>query len=333
MPFSHSMRLCQFIIVLLFWGWGFDVKAQVSDELSSMPEQWQLSLDVIKSKAQTLMVENNGLQVEYRELSGEVQKLQQSIDDQQNKNDQMDRLIKARHGQTDQQARMDELTQVIKTKKQEIRIIDGQLEVLQKKLSEADRKIQRLKIMLTEKEGDQSPADDQLTQLRKRLEDEDKREAVLGNEWETLKAGGQTHPINVDDIEAQNRELEATLNVLRLKKLQYQIKQPATALAKINGHKYDELKRRKEELEANIDAYESRLDDLRQSSLMSLSWTAKKKKLVHEMVLVDDRNNKIREKIKDVSEDIDVLKEQVAGLERRVDFVKGQQSANFMSTP
>ena len=58
-----------------------------------MPEQWQLTLDVIKSKAQSLMVENNGLQMQYRQLIGEVQKLQQSIDDQQYKNTQMDQVF------------------------------------------------------------------------------------------------------------------------------------------------------------------------------------------------------------------------------------------------
>ena len=57
---------------------------------------------------------------------------------------------------------------------------------------------------------------------------------------------------------------------------------------------------------------------------MALSWPAKKKKLVHEMVQADARNNQVREKIKVLREDIDVLKDQVARLERRINFVKGQ---------
>ena len=73
---------------------GVDARAQVPDNFSSMPEQWQLTLDGIKSKAQTLMVENNGLQVEYRQLLEQAQKLQQSIDDQQYKNEQMGHFIK-----------------------------------------------------------------------------------------------------------------------------------------------------------------------------------------------------------------------------------------------
>ena len=81
-----------------------------------MPEQWQLTLDVIKSKAQNLMVENNGLQVEYRQLIGQVQELQQAIADQQYKNEQKSRFLKERRGQTDQQVRIEELTQSIKAK-------------------------------------------------------------------------------------------------------------------------------------------------------------------------------------------------------------------------
>ena len=55
---------------------------------------------------------------------------------------------------------------------------------------------------------------------------------------------------------------------------------------------------------------------------MSLSWERKKKVLVHDIVQKDFRNNQMREKIKVLREDIDVLRDQVAKLERRVDFVK-----------
>ena len=43
------------------------------------------------------------------------------------------------------------------------------------------------------------------------------------------------------------------------------------------------------------------------------------------MVLTDARNNKLKEKIKSLREDIDVLKDQVARLERRVDFAQGKE--------
>jgi uncharacterized small protein (DUF1192 family) len=46
--------------------------------------------------------------------------------------------------------------------------------------------------------------------------------------------------------------------------------------------------------------------------------------LVHTLVLTDARNNQMRSKIKVLQEDIGILRDEVARLERRMDFVKGQ---------
>ena len=59
---------------------------------------------------------------------------------------------------------------------------------------------------------------------------------------------------------------------------------------------------------------------------MTLSWPLKRKKLIHDMVQTDARNNQMRDKIKELHEDIDVLKDQVARLERRVDFAQGKNT-------
>jgi chromosome segregation ATPase len=272
------MRLPLFIIILSFLWWGLDARAQVPEELSSMPEQWQLTLDVIKSKAQNLLVENNGLQGEYRQLIDQAQKLQQSIDGQQSKNEQLELFLNERHGLTDQQMRIEELTGNIKTKSQQVRDEDQQLEDLKRKQSRLDYKIQQAPAA---QNTAQSPVEDQLPQLRKQLEDETRQEVLLENELEDLKAGGKIQNLGAGT-----------------------------------------LKERKEELEADIYAYELRMEELRRSSLTALSWPLKKKELVHEMVQVDARNNKMRDQIKGLHEDIDVLKDQVAKLERRVNFAQ-----------
>jgi hypothetical protein len=153
------MKFRLFIVILPFLWWGFDVRAQAPEQIP-MPEKWQLTLDVIKSKAQALGIKNNGLQVEYQELVEQAQKLQQSIDDQQYKNEQMSRFLKEQHGRTEQQVRIKELTQSIKTKSQEAGTYQNTVH---------------------------QPADDQLPQLRKQLEDESKQEVLLENELEALK--------------------------------------------------------------------------------------------------------------------------------------------------
>ena len=115
-------------------------------------ERWQLTLDMIKAKVQTLVIENNGLQVEYRKLTEQVQELQESMGAQQYRNEQMARFLKERHGRTDQQVRIEELTRTIKIKNQEARHFDRQWGKL-----------------------------NQLAQLRKQLEDESKQEVLLEN--------------------------------------------------------------------------------------------------------------------------------------------------------
>ena len=240
-----------------------------------VPEQWQMTLDVIKSKAQTLMVENNGLQVEYQQLTGQAQVIQKAIYEQQDKNAKTEHFLKQRHGRTDQQLRIEELTQTVNSKRQELHTYDEQMKDLKRK--QISQHIAQPRV------------DDQLGQWRKKLEDENKKEALLEYEF---------------------KNLPASLDILREQKLQ----------------RYDELKKRKEQLEAYISVYESRMDDLRVSSPVELSWSSKRKKLVHDMVQSDARNNKIREKIKVLREDIEVLKDQVARLEKRVNFARGQDN-------
>ena len=125
-----------------------------------------MTLDGIKSRVQALVIENNRLQVEYHKLTGQRQQLQQSMDDQQNKNEQTARLLKERHGRTDQQVRIEELVGMIKTKNQQVRIFDQQLKNLKRQLSRLESKDQ---------------VDHQLAQLRKQLEDESKQEVLLEN--------------------------------------------------------------------------------------------------------------------------------------------------------
>ena len=335
------MRFYKYIFILPFLCWAFGVRAQdQAPEQMPVPEQWQLTLDGIKNKAQGLMVETNGLQVEYRQLKEQLQVLSQSIADQQYKNDQLNRFIKERHGQTDQQVRIGELTQIIKTKRPQANVLEGQLRNFERKQSGMDRKIQLLKYTISDIELHQQaeeqktplvqktvqpPAvDSQLTQLRKELEDESRQEVILENELRDLKTGGQTQNLNEDAIEAENKQLEAHLDVLRIQNLQREKESSDAIQAQANAGKYEELKKRKNQLEADINAYELRLDELKENSLMAISWPLKRKKLVHEMVQADARNNQMRDKIKVLREDIDVLKDQVAKLERRINFMKGQ---------
>ena len=217
-----------------------------------------------------------------------------------------------------------------------IKTMEEQYKNLQSKASKLEKKIELLNDMMVAlklhqqaenpkiQNSSYTPAGDSLASLRKQLEDANRQEILLSNELQALRRGGRMQNMNVADINAQNSQLEARLNILRLQKIQQDKVSSDTLLAQASERMINKLKARKDELEAKIAAYEMRMDQLRESSLIGLSWGAKKKRMVHDMVEKDARNNLMREKIKVLHEDIGILRDQVAKLERRMDFIKGK---------
>ena len=319
------MKLSPIIILSPIFCWASLAYAQMPEANSSSMPPWQDTVEMIKSKAQTLMVQNTGLQDETRQLNEQEKELEKMINDKQSKNQQMQHFLQDRHGRSDQQLHMDQLNQTIREKRKKAEALDSQWQNLQRKKTELDRKIEGYKYSISAMELHQQQApkpivipavtgDDGVSQWRKQLEDANSQEAILNNELESLKTGGKSQNVNVDTIDQQNKHLESRLDILRLQKMRHLQKPIETPTGRANAQRYNQLKKRKEMLEANISAYESRLDSLRDSSLLTLSWPLKKKTLIHEMVQRDARNNQLRGKIKDLREDINLLRDQVAHL-------------------
>lgn len=289
-----------------------------------MPEQWQLTLDVIKTKAQTLLIKNNEIKAEYLNLRKQAQDVEQTLRGQQDKNEAIRLLLNQRHGRTDQQVRLEGLQQTIKIKRRQAAEFQEQLENLKKKQSTIERRQREPKKANPTPEAVGAP-DGQLTDLRRQLEEEKKQEVILEDQLSSLKSGGPSQNLDVHAIEEVNKQLEAQLKDLQEQKLK---KFPGETLGISQQRKYDELKKRKDQLEDAIRAYEKRLDQLKYSSGFASSWAVEKKKLIHAMVQKDARNNQLREKIKILREDVDILKDQVAKLERRVNFMQGSAHPN-----
>jgi chromosome segregation ATPase len=167
---------------------------------------------------------------------------------------------------------------------------------------------------------------EQLTELRQRLEEEKKQEVLLENKLNTLRSPGQvSNRGDADQIEEQNKQLSLRLEDLQDQKRVLQARLPDASRAIANQQKYAELKKRKEQLEADINAYAYRMDQLKETSLLkTMPWPVEKKRLIHVMVQKDARNNQLREKIKMLREDVEILRDQVAKFERRVNFMQGQ---------
>jgi hypothetical protein len=314
------MRYLKTIVMLGFLCWAADVSAQVSSGLSSMPEQWQLTLDVIKTKAQTLLIKNNEIKSDYRRLSDQALELQQAVIGQQNKIEAIRLFLNERHGRTDQQIQIEQLQQGIKIKRQQDKESQEQLWALRKKQARQEQETRAVPPPLPQPE-----LNEQLSDLRQRLEEEKKQEVILENKLSVLRSPAQAPDQNADRIEEQNKQLSMRLQELRDQKRVLQARLPDAARAMVNQQKYAELKKRKEQLEADINAYAYRMDQLKESSLLTtMPWPVEKKKLIHVMVQKDARNNQLREKIKMLREDVEILKDQVAKFERRVNFMQGQ---------
>jgi len=334
------MKMRAFLIILPVLCGPLAFAQLPQEETVSAPDQWELTLDVIKSKAQSLMLENNGLQDQYHQLISQLQELEQAIYDQQYKNNQLTHFIQDRHGRSDQQMQLDEVTQVLKAKKLKAQLIKEDLDNLKEKQAKLNANIQQLKYMISDLElraqaqqqkvqqetlkAQAAVKIDQLDPWRQQLEDENKQEVLLQNQLSALKTGSKTQQLNVDAIFEENKQLVARLDFLRLQKVHHLSNSSKEEQSSVNAKRYIELRMRKEELVADINAYELRLDQLRGSSVLNLSWPVQKKRLVHDMVRLDNRNNQMKENIKVLQEDIEILKDEVSRLERRLNFAQGK---------
>lgn len=314
------------MILPLLWPAAL-VQAQEPETPEAIPEQWQLSLDVIKSRARDLMLQNNSLQVKYAQMEDDSKQLQKSITRLEEKNEAMDRLLKDRHGRTDQQIRIEELKQEIEFKRHRLSDLGRQSAGLKKERLGAQRdSVRRDEAAQDQREAAETHAGtgepDDLGHWRNRLEEENRREVILENELRDLKSDGQTQESQLKAVNEENRRMEAAFESLQAQKTRISQQHSPVFHTPANARRYDQLKKRKEELEAKINAYEMRLEQLGVAAVSPVSWPQQKKQMVHQMVLNDARNNKIRNQIKELREDIVVLRDQVARLERRLDFAQ-----------
>ncbi len=326
-PMNKSIIL---IYLCLCWAPVTAWAQVVEDEPSADNEQWQLTFDVIKQRSQQLLEQNNALTAQYASLNSQAQTLVQSVNEQQAKNTKAEQFLKARGGRTDQQAKIEELNSRIKAQKSEIAAHEQEWAKLKKTAADSNRKanLKRLKIAEAELHDnaqalqDQAaqkialpplaPADDELTLLRKQLEQEKANEVTL----EQQIKGSKQHKEDTGDLKAR-------LEVLRRQKLDLEKQILTGPSQQSNKDRYYEMSHKKAELESRIWDFEGRINSLKNPAIFGLSWATQKKKIIHDIVQSDARNTQLREKINTLREDIALLRDQVGKLERRVNFNQG----------
>ena len=300
-------------------------------------EQWQLTFDVIASKVKRLMEENNLLVTQYQTRLAQQQKLHLAINDQTLKNEAIKKFLKERNGKTDQQIRLEELNAQMKLKKPAATLKEREANVLKSQVLDWQHKIELKKLKIAEWELHQnmpapvaevkpaeedSSVDQELNSLRKELETQKAQEVGLEQKLEVLRNHSKvTDGQGKADAAALGQEmksLQQRLDFLRKQKFSLLARVPAASQNSVaDRNRYQQMMNRKADLESKIRNFEIRINLLRDPSTFGLSWVSQKKELIRDIVAADAANGQMRAKINNLREDIALLEEQIAKMDKK----------------
>lgn len=260
---------------------------------------WLLTLETIKTKVQDLMERNTQLTGEYTALNQDVEQLNASVTEKTNKNAALSAFLKDRHGRSDQQLHLEELTAQIKDKKALLVDLQRETDNLKRQATALERTVNIKQLKISEMELKQNtqaaalpapviPAMDPLDSLRKELEAEKTKEVQLENELAQLSNA----PKAVAE-EASRQE---------------------------NKDRYAQALQQKTALEEKIRGLEAHLGQMKAAGQKTGSFD--KKSLIQEIVQADNANQQLRSNADHLREDIVLLRDQIGRLERRANVVK-----------
>ncbi len=310
---------------------------QVFAQSSIMESQWRLSLDVIKAKAEQMVVVNNQLKVQNNNLIASVAKLRNSVNQLAQKNASLEDFLRKRAGKTDQQMQLEETNGALKARQDQIVLQQQQLKDLNNQIADWQRKINVKKLRIAdweirkktkEVENDfqkqlavaQEPTPLEINELRKTLEDQKTNEAALEAKINELSRATSTKKLDANALGEENARLQDQVSMYQ-KEIAFRRKHQEKPG---RNDKPQALIGRKKDLEEKIKAYEARIVALKNPANFTLSWDKEKKRLIRDMVQADASNQQLKSKIDNLREDIDVLRDQVGKLERRVNFGQGK---------
>lgn len=282
-------------------------------------EQWQSGVDAIRSQMEVLIRQNDQLTRTYDQDKVQEAHLLKMIDEQRKKVDALNDFLKQRAGKTDQQLHMDALSDQLSIKRLQLNkvLLDyktkhAQVENVQQRLEDKRRRVSAYELEQGDgasKKTKDIKVDPALEQLRKDLEKQKASEGRLISQMDPSKMTGNSYdlgPLQDKLIALQNQK--AAL-----------LRKPLVS-ASPDKDKFYLMQAKKEELEVKIRSFERRIDVLKSSSEFSGSWSASRKQMVRDIVLGDTRNKRLANAIKDLREDIILLRTQIGVLEKRVLF-------------
>lgn len=318
-----------FLLLLSLCFASGSVSAQTMGEMptANNAAQWQLTLDVVKAKLRTLMDQNNQLNAQYRSLQAQEQDLLRMVETQGKKNEDLREFLRERNGKTDQQARIEELENRLQARRAVLPALEKEAGALRKEAEAWQHTVDLKTLRISDWQlrhntpGASVPVpppsdsvaaivpsgDLELDGLRQELEAQKTREADLENQLSSWAQDAQ----------------DPQAGILR-QKATFLRKQKEDLLAKVSKQdtggrvNYDLMMQQKAQLEANIRAFEARINTLKDLKAAGFSPEGQNKELVREVVRVDARNTQMRQKVNNLREDIVILREQIAVLEKKM---------------
>ncbi len=301
---------------------------------------WQLTLDVIKSKAQDLLQKNSVLMAERESLLKAYDDEQEAIRNLKKNNEESKQFLKQRHGRSDEQFKIDELEAQVKQKKESLKEAKDILNSLKAQAQGIDQKIQLKKLQLSDlqiqrnqedlkvsmqetlKVKDAAKDDDELKALKEKLKQSNDQEEALEKQLQSSKEeqafrsnipAGVSHEqindlqIKLDNLKQQKEDLQKRLN---------------NDNTQAHMKRYQDLMTHKEELEERIKGFETILNQLRYVSKEKIVEDRADKQMLKQMSALDNQNAQLRQKVQTFQENVKLLKLQVKRLERRADNQK-----------
>ncbi len=292
--------------------------------------EWQLTFDVVKSKVEGFLEDNNKLSAEQASLRAQLDKLDRSIDAQGRKNDESKAFLKERGGKTDQQILVEELSAKLKAKNLKLAEAQKEADALRAEAAQLHRKIELKKLKISDWElrqnmaaavkppvEDLSSGDKELDGLRKELEAHKGKEAELEGQINSANDLRTESVAKEEAAAAEIRELEKKLEDLEGQRSELSRKMPKGDPNASKRSRYLAMAERKSKLEGKIRASEEHIDSLKDAASMG-AWGLQRRQMVHDIVVADAKNVQMRHKIIGLREDIALLKDKIVILEKQV---------------
>ncbi len=284
-------------------------------------EQWKSGVDAIRGQMDVLIRQNDQLTQVYDQERSQEQQLLREIEEQRQKVEALKEYLRKREGKTDQDLRVDALNGELRIKRMQMDKILLEYKTSHAKAQDVLDRVEskRMKISAYDLKPTEPAVEKKAVEPRK--------DPAL----EALRAEYQRQKASEARLEAGMDPARESSDALEIKQLEVRVaaltEQKAQLMKKplAEDHSADKLnlmQTKKDELEKKIRAFESRIESLKSTSVVSGSWAAARKEMVRAVVQGDARNKKLANEIKELKENIALLRSQIGVLEKRVLFSK-----------